>query len=130
VPLIHSKVTFGYAIESSSGIRFAYLTDTLGLPPRTETFLTDWHPHGLALDCSFAPQSEPKNHNDWTTALAVIDKVNAETNRLLAMPATQARLADLAIEPMGGSAADFNKLIADELRRWGEVVRKSGASPD
>jgi len=78
VPLIHSKVTFGYAIESSSGIRFAYLTDTLGLPPRTETFLTDWHPHGLALDCSFAPQSEPKNHNDWTTALAVIDKVNPE----------------------------------------------------
>ena len=78
VPLIHSKVTFGYAIESSSGIRFAYLTDTLGLPPRTETFLTDWHPHGLALDCSFAPQSEPKNHNDWTTALSVIDKVNPE----------------------------------------------------
>ncbi|MEI7466350.1 MAG: tripartite tricarboxylate transporter substrate binding protein [Burkholderiales bacterium] len=64
------------------------------------------------------------------TPKAVIDKVNAETNRLLAMPATQARLADLAIEPMGGSAADFNKLIADELRRWGEVVRKSGASPD
>ena len=78
VPLIHSKVTFGYAIESSSGIRFAYLTDTLGLPPRTETFLTDWHPHGLALDCSFPPQSEAKNHNDWTTALAVIDKVNPE----------------------------------------------------
>lgn len=64
------------------------------------------------------------------TPKAVIDKVNAETNRLLAMPATPARLADLAIEPMGGSAADFNKLIADELRRWGEVVRKSGASPD
>jgi phosphoribosyl 1,2-cyclic phosphate phosphodiesterase len=78
VPLIHSKVTFGYAIESSSGIRFAYLTDTLDLPPRTETFLTDWHPHGLALDCSFPPQSEPKNHNDWATALAVIDKVNPE----------------------------------------------------
>lgn len=75
VPLIHSKVTYGYAIESSDGARFAYLTDTLGLPPRTEAFLADWHPHGLALDCSYPPQLEPKNHNDWRTALAVIDKV-------------------------------------------------------
>lgn len=78
VPLIHSKVTFGYAIESSSGSRFAYLTDTLGLPPRTEAFLTDWQPHGLAFDCSYPPQIEPKNHNDWPTALAAIDKVNPD----------------------------------------------------
>lgn len=75
LPLIHSKVTFGYAIESSGGSRFAYLTDTLGLPPRTETFLRVWHPHGLALDCSYPPQDVPKNHNDWNTARAVIDKV-------------------------------------------------------
>ena len=78
LPLIHSKVTFGYAIESSRGSRFSYLTDTLGLPPRTETFLTDWHPHGLALDCSYPPQIEPKNHNDWPTALATINKVNPD----------------------------------------------------
>jgi len=78
LPLIHSKVTFGYAIESSRGSRFAYLTDTLGLPPRTETFLTDWRPHGLALDCSFPPRDDPINHNDWTTAVAVIDKVKPQ----------------------------------------------------
>ena len=78
VPLIHSKVTFGYAVAASTGSRFAYLTDTLGLPPRTETFLTDWRPHGLALDCSFPPRDEPKNHNDWTTAAAVIDKVKPQ----------------------------------------------------
>lgn len=75
LPLIHSKVTFGYAIESSSDDRFAYLTDTLGLPPRTQDFLTDWRAHGLAIDCSYPPRIEPKNHNDWTTALDVISKV-------------------------------------------------------
>ena len=64
------------------------------------------------------------------TPKAVIDKVNAETNKLLALPATQARLADLAIDAMGGSAADFNRLIDAELKRWGEVVRKSGANAD
>lgn len=82
VPLIHSKVTFGYAVESSGGSRFAYLTDTLGFPPRTEAFLTDWQPHGMALDCSFPPQSAPKNHNDWNTALALIDKVAAQRSWL------------------------------------------------
>ena len=64
------------------------------------------------------------------TPKAVIDKVNAETNKLLALPATQARLADLAIDAMGGSAADFNRLIDAELKRWSEVVRKSGANAD
>jgi len=64
------------------------------------------------------------------TPKAVVDKVNAETNRLLAMPATQARLADLSIEAMGGSPADFARLIDSELKRWSEVVRKSGASAD
>jgi len=78
LPLMHSKVTFGYAIESSSASRFAYLTDTLGLPPRTETFLTDWQPHGLALDCTYPPQVEPKNHNDWHTALATVGKVRPQ----------------------------------------------------
>jgi tripartite-type tricarboxylate transporter receptor subunit TctC len=64
------------------------------------------------------------------TPRAVIDKVNAETNRLLALPGTQAKLADLSIEAMGGTPADFNRLIDAELKRWGEVVRKSGANAD
>jgi tripartite-type tricarboxylate transporter receptor subunit TctC len=68
-----------------------------------------------------APRGTPK---------PVIDKINGETNKLLAMPATQARLADLSIEAMGGSPADFNKLIDSELKRWSEVVRKSGANAD
>ncbi len=75
LPLIHSKVTFGYAIASAQGQRFAYLTDTLGLPPRTESFLEQWQAHGMAIDCSYPPRAEPKGHNDWTTALAVIQKV-------------------------------------------------------
>lgn len=75
LPLIHSKLTFGYAIESGEGARFAYLTDTLGLPPRTERYLAGWRAHGLAVDCSYPPRSDPKNHNDWTTALGLIDKL-------------------------------------------------------
>lgn len=75
LPLIHSKVTFGYAIEDAKGARFAYLTDTAGLPTRTEEFLTQWSADGLALDCSHPPQTEAKNHNDWNQALDIVERL-------------------------------------------------------
>lgn len=74
LPLIHSKATFGYAIEETDGQRFAYLTDTAGLPPRTETFLKSWRPASFALDCSYPPQSDlPRNHNDLALALTIAE---------------------------------------------------------
>ncbi len=76
LPLIHSKPTFGYAIEDASGSRFAYLTDTVGLPPRTEEFLVAWQPDGLAIDCSHPPRCNPKNHNDWTLASQIIEVIS------------------------------------------------------
>lgn len=76
LPLIHSKVTFGYAIKDADDQRFAYLTDTAGLPPRTEDFLRDWQPASIALDCSYPPQTDlPRNHNDLTLALTLAEKI-------------------------------------------------------
>lgn len=68
LPLIHSKLTFGYAIENRQGQRFAYLTDTRDLPPACTDFLRDWGPFDMALDCSSPPDSEGRNHNDWHLA--------------------------------------------------------------
>lgn len=76
LPLVHSKPTFGYAVEADDGTRFAYLTDTLGLPPQTEAFLQAWRADGLAIDCSHPPQdAAPRGHNDWPMALAAIASV-------------------------------------------------------
>ena len=74
-PVNPSKPTLGYANESPDGCRFAYLTDTLGLPGSSAAFLENWHADGLALDCSYPPQAEPKGNNGWSAALAVIDQV-------------------------------------------------------
>lgn len=76
LPLIHSKITFGYAIELADGPAFAYLTDTRGLPLETGDFLRAMKPDGLAIDCSFPPSDEPKGHNDWTMALDCIEAVS------------------------------------------------------
>ena len=67
----------------------------------------------------------PKN-----TPPEIIDKLNKEINAILADPAAIARLADLGVAPIGGSAADFSKRIADETEKWGKVVRFSGAKVD
>ncbi|MBB5415202.1 phosphonate metabolism protein PhnP [Paraburkholderia atlantica] len=75
LPLIHSKPTFGYAIEGPDGERFAYLTDTIGLPPATLEWLQRWGAFSMALDCSFPPRAQPANHNDWNTACALVKQL-------------------------------------------------------
>lgn len=75
LPLAHSRPTFGYAVESPAGQRVAYLTDTLGLPADSRVFLQTWRPDLMLLDCSDPPRTQPRNHNDWDTALAIIDLV-------------------------------------------------------
>ncbi len=72
LPLNHSKMSFGYAIESPTGERFAYLTDTNGLPKESIDFLKAWGRYDMALDCSFPPQENPVNHNDWDMAMNCI----------------------------------------------------------
>jgi tripartite-type tricarboxylate transporter receptor subunit TctC len=61
---------------------------------------------------------------------AVIDRINSETNKLLADEAFRARVITLGAQPMGGSPADYRKLHDDEYARWAEVVKVSGAKID
>jgi tripartite-type tricarboxylate transporter receptor subunit TctC len=60
----------------------------------------------------------------------ILDKLNKEINAVLADPKTKARLADLGERPLGGTPAEFAKVIADETERWGKVVKFSGAKID
>jgi tripartite-type tricarboxylate transporter receptor subunit TctC len=57
------------------------------------------------------------------TPAEVIDKLNKEINAALADPKMKARLADLGGTVLPGSPADFGKLIADEIEKWGNVIR-------
>jgi tripartite-type tricarboxylate transporter receptor subunit TctC len=53
----------------------------------------------------------------------IVAKINAATNAALADPAAKARLADLGVEPMPMTPAQFKTLIADEDQKWGKVIR-------
>ena len=60
----------------------------------------------------------------------IIDKLNKEINAILDDPKAKARFAELGASLIGGSPADFGKLVADETEKWGKVVKFSGAKPD
>jgi phosphoribosyl 1,2-cyclic phosphate phosphodiesterase len=74
LPLNHSKPTFGYLFEGRR--RIAYLTDTLGVPQASCQLLSQAPLELLVLDCSSAPQPQaPRNHNDLTRALEVVERL-------------------------------------------------------
>ena len=64
------------------------------------------------------------------TPAEVIERLNRETNAVLAEPKMQARLAELGASVVAGSPADFGKLVADETAKWAKVVKLSGVKPD
>lgn len=77
VPLIHSRMTFGYCLEAGTA-KIAYLCDTIGLPPGSTKFLKQWRPDCVVLDCCYPPQERPpRNHNDVTRALECADAIHA-----------------------------------------------------
>jgi tripartite-type tricarboxylate transporter receptor subunit TctC len=67
----------------------------------------------------------PKN-----TPSEIVDKLNMEINVGLADSKLRARLADLGGTVIPGSPAAFGRLITEEIEKWGEVVKFSGAKPE
>ena len=63
------------------------------------------------------------------TPTEIVDKLNKEVNAALADSKMKARLADLGGAVLPGSPADFAKLIAEEIEKWGKVVKFAGIKP-
>jgi tripartite-type tricarboxylate transporter receptor subunit TctC len=64
------------------------------------------------------------------TPTEIVDRLNKEINAALADPKMGARLAGLGLTVQTGSPAEFGKLIAEETKKWGKVVKFSGAKAD
>jgi tripartite-type tricarboxylate transporter receptor subunit TctC len=64
------------------------------------------------------------------TPKSIVEKLNREINVILKSPEIVKRYNDLGAETLVGSTDDFARYIDSESRKWGEVVRLSGASID
>ncbi len=69
--------------------------------------------------------SAPRN-----TPAEIVDKLNKEINAGLADPKIRARLAELGSAPMLMTPAEFGKLVADEIEKWGKVIRAANIKAD
>ncbi len=64
------------------------------------------------------------------TPPAVINKLNAELRRALALPEVKAKLAEQGIYAESSTAAEFTKLIATDQKRWADVIKEANIKPD
>src|SRR5215831_17217671 len=64
------------------------------------------------------------------TPVEVIDKLNKEINAVVADHLIKARLASLGADPMSMTPAAFEKFIADETEKWGNVIQALNIKAD
>jgi tripartite-type tricarboxylate transporter receptor subunit TctC len=75
--------------------------------------------------------------SNWTLLLApkgtpkpVIDKLNAEVVKILAMPDVKERFAGGGVETVGSTPAQLDARIKEEAARLGLIVQKANIKPD
>jgi len=64
------------------------------------------------------------------TPKAVVERVNAELVKIIALPEVRQRLQAMAATPESSSPEQLRSFIAAEIKRWREVVRQSGAKAE
>jgi tripartite-type tricarboxylate transporter receptor subunit TctC len=69
----------------------------------------------------FAPKGTPE---------AILDKMNAAVNAALKAPELRAKLIPMAIDPQGGSRADFQKFLAAEKARLAPIAKAAQMKED
>ncbi len=57
------------------------------------------------------------------TPKEVVDRLNAELNRILALPDVVEKFTAQGVTPGGSTSADFRALISTEIKQWSETVR-------
>jgi len=75
----------------------------------------------LAWNGLFAPAGTPD---------AVVARINVDVNDMLKDPAVKAALDAQGLTVVGGSAADFKRVLDAEARRWGPIISRIGVKLD
>jgi tripartite-type tricarboxylate transporter receptor subunit TctC len=111
----HIKARRLKALAVTTAVRSSALPDV----PTVGEFLPDFEASAFNGVC--APANTPAH---------IVDTLNKEINKGLADSKIKGRLTELGGTALGGSPADFGKLIADETEKWGKVIRAAHIKAD
>jgi len=63
------------------------------------------------------------------TPREIVEKIHHDAVEALSSEDVRSKLAGLGLEPLGNSPAEFERMIAAESRKWGDIVRRAGIKP-
>jgi tripartite-type tricarboxylate transporter receptor subunit TctC len=63
------------------------------------------------------------------TPRAIVEKLNRDITAILRMPDVESRFVEMGAEPAPSTPAEFDKLVASEITRVGELARRAGITP-
>jgi len=64
------------------------------------------------------------------TPRAIIERLNAEVTRILAMADVRTTLGNQGLDPAPGTSEQFGAYIRSERQKWAKVIRESGAKAE
>jgi len=64
------------------------------------------------------------------TPKAVVEKLSADANRVLADPVVRGRMVAVGADPSGNTPEEFMRFIRDDQAKWGKLMREAGIKPE
>ncbi len=64
------------------------------------------------------------------TPPAVVERLSAEFNKVLALPDVKEKLAALGVEPVGGTSVEFTQFIRSDIERWSKIITAAKIKPE
>jgi tripartite-type tricarboxylate transporter receptor subunit TctC len=65
-------------------------------------------------------------HAPAGTPQPIIAKLNAEMVKALRSPDLRKRFAEISVEPVGDTPAEFSAFIEADARKWGKLIQAAG----
>ena len=64
------------------------------------------------------------------TPPAILERLNAEVNKMIQTPEFRDRLVKAGADPVGGSIDDFRQRLKSETDRWGRVIKAANVKAE
>jgi tripartite-type tricarboxylate transporter receptor subunit TctC len=113
IPAAKSGKARGFGVTLAA--RAAALPDVPAIAEVVPGYVGDaWH--GL-----LAPAGTPQ---------AIVDKIAADTAKVLAMPEVRDKLAAIGLEAVGNTPAEFAAIVRKDYEKWGKVIRDANIKLD